>query len=186
LAALRAATRECAAAARRFTTEQSAEAAALANQLRALFSQSTSAATAELCAKHRAPLLLELPVELIVEVLQRLDVRSLDRLAGTCQQLYSGPPCPPRPMSLVETAIRRRADEVGRWMPSSLPASVSKWVPCLLKREWRSEIKLDTLAAGLNRSFFVDANGALLACGAESKEEVGLLGLQVGTSQKSL
>jgi alpha-tubulin suppressor-like RCC1 family protein len=38
-----------------------------------------------------------------------------------------------------------------------------------------------TVAAGLNRSFFVDANGALLACGADDKP--GLLGLRGGSSQ---
>jgi alpha-tubulin suppressor-like RCC1 family protein len=39
------------------------------------------------------------------------------------------------------------------------------------------------MAAGEKRSFFVDANGALLACGKEEEGEVGLLGLQGGTSQ---
>jgi hypothetical protein len=86
-------------------------------------------------------------------------------------------------MSLVEAAIRRRADEVGRWMPSSLPAGVNKWMPFFLHREWRIGIELCTLAAGWDRSFFVDANGALLACGSEEKGETGLLGLQGDTSQ---
>jgi hypothetical protein len=81
----------------------------------------------------------------------------------------------------VEAAIRRRADEVGRWTPSSLPAGVSKWVPFLLERERRSATELGTVAAGRERSFFVDANGALLACGKE--DEPGPLGLQRGTSQ---
>jgi alpha-tubulin suppressor-like RCC1 family protein len=40
-----------------------------------------------------------------------------------------------------------------------------------------------TVAAGWKCSFFVDANGALLACGEENKP--GLLGLQEGTSQGS-
>jgi alpha-tubulin suppressor-like RCC1 family protein len=39
------------------------------------------------------------------------------------------------------------------------------------------------MATGWNRSFFVDANGALLACGKEEEGEVGLLGLREGTSQ---
>jgi hypothetical protein len=128
-------------------------------------------------------LLPQLPTEVIVEVLQHLDARSLSRLACTCRQLYFGPPCPPRLMSLVEAAIRRRADALGRWTPSSLPAGVSKWVPFLLQREWRSEIEQCTVAAGRDRSFFVDANGALLACGAE--EQPGLLGLRGGTGQTS-
>jgi hypothetical protein len=108
LAALRAATCECAATVRRFNPDQAAEAVALANVLRSLFSKPTAAAaTAELRLEHQAPLLLQLPTELIVEVLQHLDVRSLGRLACTCRLLYSGPP---RPMSLVEATIRRRAD----------------------------------------------------------------------------
>jgi alpha-tubulin suppressor-like RCC1 family protein len=83
--------------------------------------------------------------------------------------------------SLVEAAIRRRADDLGRWMPSSLPAGLSNWVPYLLEREWRRELELRTVAAGPDRSFFVAANGALLACGKEEKP--GLLGLGGGTSQ---
>jgi hypothetical protein len=178
LAALRAATSECAAAAKRLSPEQSAKALALADKLRALFSKSPTAATAELPVERQAPLLPQLPPELIIEVLQHLDVRNLGCLACTCRQLYFDFPCPPRPTSLVEAAIRRRADEVGRWTPSSLPAGVSKWVPFLLEREWRRVAELRTVAAGRERSCFVDANGALLACGKEEEEEVGLLGLQ--------
>jgi alpha-tubulin suppressor-like RCC1 family protein len=183
LAALRAATCECAAAARRFNPEQSAEAAAPADVLRSFFSGSINTATPELQVQRSAPLLPQLPTELIVEVLQHLDVRNLGRLACTCRQLSFGPPCPPRPMSLVETVLRRRADEVGRWMPSSLPAGVSKWGPFLLQREWQSAIQLRTVSAGGGRSFFVDANGALLACGREEEGEVGLLGLREDSSQ---
>jgi hypothetical protein len=142
LTALRAVTCECAAAARCFTPEPSAEATALANVLRSLFSPSTTAAaTAELRLERRTLLLPQpqLPPELTVEVLQHLDVRSLSLLACTCRELYFGPPCPPRPTSLVEAAIQRRADEIGRWTPSALPADVSKWVPFLLHREWRKE-----------------------------------------------
>jgi hypothetical protein len=132
-AALRAATCACAATARRFSPEQSAEAvnpeqsaeaARLADILRAFFSRSTTT-TAEAHAAQPPPLLPQLPPELIVEVLQHLDVRSLGRLACTCRQLYHGPPSPPRPASLVEMAIRRRADEIGRWTPQSLPADLS-------------------------------------------------------------
>jgi hypothetical protein len=87
LAALRAATRECAVTAGRFSPEQIAEAAGLANELQANFSSSTAAAaTAELRVERPAPspLLLQLPSELIVEVLQHLDARSLTYLACTC------------------------------------------------------------------------------------------------------
>jgi alpha-tubulin suppressor-like RCC1 family protein len=185
LAALRAATCACTGTARRFSPEQSAEAAALVEQLRVLFSRSATAATAELPVERRSPLLPQLPTELTVEVLQHLDVRSLGRLACTCRQLYFDLPCPPRPTSLVEAAIRRRADEIGRWMPSSLPAGVSEWVPFLLQREWRSGMQVPTVATGRERSFFVDANGALLACGKEEAGEVGLLGMREGASQTS-
>jgi hypothetical protein len=85
----------------------------------------------------------------------------------------------------LEAAIRRRADEIGRWTPSSLPAGVNKWVPFLLQREWRSEMELGTIAAADNRTCFVDANGALLVCGNEEEEEVGLLGLAGSTGQTS-
>jgi alpha-tubulin suppressor-like RCC1 family protein len=181
LAALRAVTCKCAATAKRFSPEQSAEAAALANILRALFSRSTAVATAELPVEPRAPLLPQLPIELIVEVLQHLDVRSLARLACTCRQLYFGPPCPPRPTPLVEAAIRRRAHAVGRWTLSLLLAGENKWVPFLLQREWQRVMAVRTVAAGWKRSFFVDADGALLACGKEKRP--GLLGLQEGTGQ---
>jgi alpha-tubulin suppressor-like RCC1 family protein len=181
LTALRAATCECAAAARHFNPDQSADAAALADHLRALFSKSTTAvATAELRVEQRTSLLPHLSTELIVEVLQHLDVRSLGLLACTCKQLYFDPPCPPRPASLVEAAIRRRADEVGRWTPSSLPAGVNKWVPFLLQREWRSRMEMGSVAAGRDRSFFVDASGT------EEEGEVGLLGLQGGTTSQAV
>jgi alpha-tubulin suppressor-like RCC1 family protein len=152
LAALRMAARECAASAGRFSPEQSAEAGILANLLRALFSGSTTAGPAETLMERAAPLLPQLPTELIIKVLQHLDVRSLGRLACTCRQLYFGPPCPPRPVSLVETAFRRQASE-----------------------------EMRTVAAGEDRSFFVDANGALLACGTEDEACMGLLGLRGGT-----
>jgi hypothetical protein len=185
LASLRAATRECTTAAQRFNTEQAAEAVALTDQLRSLFSRSATAMSDARVVQRREPLLPQLPPELTVEVLRHLDVRSLGRLACTCRQLYHDPPCPPRPSSLIEAAIRRRADEVGRRTPSSLPEGVSKWVPFLLQREWRDGMELRTAAAGPDRSFFVDANGALLACGKEQAGEVGLLGLRGVTSQTS-
>jgi alpha-tubulin suppressor-like RCC1 family protein len=65
-----------------------------------------------------------------------------------------------------------------------LPAGVRHWVPFLLQREWRNAMEVRTVAAGQNRSFFVGADGALLACGKEGDEEVGLLGLQNPTSRR--
>jgi hypothetical protein len=171
LAALRAATSECTATARRFNPEQSAEGLALADQLRAPFSRSTPTATAHLIVKPRAPLLPQLPSELIVDVLKHLDVRSLGRLARTCRQLYFRSSLPAAPHVSCGSGNPARAHEVGRWTPSSLPAGVSKWVSCLLQHEWRSALELRTVAA----------NFALLACGAETRP--GLLGLQASTSQ---
>jgi ribulose kinase len=53
----------------------------------------------------------------------------------------------------------------------------------LLQRERQNDTELRRAAAGLHRSFFVDAHGALLACGKE--DAPGLLGLPGGTSQAS-
>jgi hypothetical protein len=108
-----------------------------------------------------------LPTELLLQVVPHLGVRDLGRLACTCRQLYFGPP---------EEELRRRAEEAGRWLPSSPPASVSGWVPALLQREWRDSLQLGTVAAGsISHSLFIDAKGALLACGFE--REPGTLGL---------
>jgi alpha-tubulin suppressor-like RCC1 family protein len=46
-------------------------------------------------------------------------------------------------------------------------------------------MELRTVAAGRHRSFFVDATGALLVCGALDEGEVRLLGLRMGSSQTS-
>jgi alpha-tubulin suppressor-like RCC1 family protein len=46
-------------------------------------------------------------------------------------------------------------------------------------------MEVRTVAAGKCCSFFVDANGALLACGAEEEGQVVRLGLREGTSQTS-
>lgn len=81
MADLRAVTCECAATASGFSPEQSAEAAALPNVLRAPYATS---ATAELRLKRRAPQLPQLPAELMVEVFQHLDAQSLSHLACTC------------------------------------------------------------------------------------------------------
>jgi alpha-tubulin suppressor-like RCC1 family protein len=152
--------------------------------LRGLTSSSTTAAdTAEVRVELPTPLLPQLPTELIVEVLWHLDLQGRGRLACTCRQLYFGPPCSPRSTSLVEAAIRRRADAIGRCTPSSLPADVSAWVPFLLERERRIGLEMRTVAAGLDRSSFVDTNGALLACGSEDEGENGLLGLRGGTDR---
>jgi hypothetical protein len=178
LSTLRAATSEGDAAAGRFNHVQVFRILVLAGELRALVDQATApATTVEPAARGQGmPFLLLLPTELRVQILQRLDVRSLGRLAFTCRQLYCRPPCLSRPMSVVEEELRRRAEEAGRWLPPSTPEGVSGWVPFLLQREWRSSLELSTVAAGLApHSLFVDADDGLLVCGMENR--LGLLGL---------
>lgn len=51
-------------------------------------------------------------------------------------------------------------------------------MPFLLQRKWRIGKELRVVAARWNRSLFVDANGAMLACGKEEEQEEGLLGLR--------
>jgi hypothetical protein len=175
LSAVRAATSVCAAAAGGFTPEQCTEGVALANELHDLFTRSIAAAS--VCDEHvfgsPAASLPHLPTELLLQVVRHLDVRDLGRLACTCRQLYFGPPRPP---SVVEEELRRRAAEAGRWLPATPPADLSGWVPALLQREWRDSLEVGTVAAGLRpNSLFIDASGALLVCGLE--DELGVLGL---------
>jgi alpha-tubulin suppressor-like RCC1 family protein len=172
LSALRAATSECAATAGSFSPEECAEGVALATELRDLFISSTVAAA----ANCQPPSLPHLPTELLLQVVRHLDVRDLGRLAGTGRLLYFGPPCPPRPTSVMEEELRRRAAKAGRWLPSSPPAGVSGWVRALLQREWRDSPELGTVAAEASLHIvFVDANGALLVSGFEYQP--GTLGL---------
>jgi hypothetical protein len=178
LSALRAITSVCAANAGRSNPEQCADGVALANQLRDLCSRPTANADRNVSGSG-PPSLRNLPIELLLQVIRHLDVRSLARLASTCRQLYFGPPCPPWPTSVVEEELRRRAAAAGKWLPSSPPAGASRWVPALLQREWRDSLQLCTVAAGESpHSLFVDANGALVVCGFE--EELGTLGLPRG------
>jgi hypothetical protein len=179
LSALRGATSVCAATVGRFSPEECAEGVALANDLINLFTMSTVAA-ASVRDRHvgagRALSLPHFPTELLLQIVRHLGVRDLGRLACTCRQLYFGPPCPPRPTSVVEEELRRRAAEAGRWLPPSPPAGASGWVPALLQREWRESLVLGTVAAGASpHSLFLDANGALLVCGFE--QWTGVLGL---------
>jgi hypothetical protein len=180
LAALRAATSACTAAAGRFSPEQSAEGIALAIVLHGHFIRSTVGAVKADRDRHvgegQAPSLPHLPTELLLQIVRHLDVRDLARLACTYRKLYFGPPCPPRTTSVVEEELRRRAAKAGRWLPSSPPAGVSGWVPALLQREWHDSLEKSTVAAGDSpHSLFVDARGALMVCGFE--HGLGTLGL---------
>jgi hypothetical protein len=187
LSALRGATGVCAAIVGLFSPEQRAEVRALANELLDLFTSSAVAGAPTDVGEVQAPPLPHLPTELLLQIVRHLDVRDLGRMACTCRQLYFGPPCPPgptsvveEPTSVVEEELRRRAAEAGRWLPPSMPAGVSGWVPALLQREWRDSLEVGTVAAGISpHSFFVGANGALMVCGFED-EELGTLGLPRG------
>jgi alpha-tubulin suppressor-like RCC1 family protein len=149
--------------------------------LRGLSTRSAVVATAEhdLHVTGEAPVFLpQLPTELLLQVLRHLDVRDLARLAFTCRQLYCDPPCPPRSTSVVEEELRRRVADAERWLPSSLPAGVTGWVPALLKREWRDSLETGTVAAGDSpHSVLVDVKGALMVCGFEDEQRDGTLGL---------
>jgi hypothetical protein len=65
-----------------------------------------------------APLtLLQLPPEVLILVLCRHHTLSLTRVAATCSELYRGKP---RPMTLVEEALRQRTAARGHVCPDRL------------------------------------------------------------------
>ncbi len=68
--------------------------------------------------------LLQLPPEVIVLVLSRLDARSLARVAATCLGLYRDQP---RPMTPVEEALRERAATRGHVSWGCLPEGATYW-----------------------------------------------------------
>lgn len=129
--------------------------------------------------------LLSLPAELQLEIFGWLPLRALGALAGTCRLLFHGPPRPPRPRSLVEEALRRRATEADRPPPVALPEGAAEWVPYLLRREWQHELDHGSIAAGQGaHSLFVSSDGVLLSCGLE--EKAGVLGLRRSASEAEL
>ena len=131
-----AAAAECAAQAAGFCPEEAAAGLIAADELRALFlplARTRGVGAAALAgmpppaarqavAEGQAPLtLLQLPAEVLVLVLGRLDTRSLARLAATCSELFR------EPMTPLEEALRQRAATRGNVYPARLPQEFSSW-----------------------------------------------------------
>jgi len=177
LAALRAVTSTCVAAAWSFSDEQAAEGLIVVDKLRAVFLPPPPAASSatQQPQQHVLQLLQLLPTELLTEVLSRLDTHGLARLASTCRPLWRDAPTPPlpllRPMGAVEAELRRRFTARGLRVVSSLPDGALSWVPYLLKRALREALRREApLAVGFGFSLFVDAEGRLWTCGTENNE----------------
>jgi len=121
-------------------------------------------------AAKAAPLtltLLLLPPEIITLVLCRLDAHSLSRVAATCSELYR---TPPRPMTLVEEALRERAAARGHASPGRLPEGATSWAAHLAWLERRRDEAWAPVAAYTMSSFFVAEGGRLMSCGTEEAE----------------
>ena len=173
LAALRAAARECQLAVPSFSDEQAAQVLAITDELCAHFLPPAFSAQA-------ASPLLQLPAELLADILSRFDTRDLACLAATCLLLCRDaptPPPPPRAIGPVETELRRRAEARGLDVGSSLPEGATSWVACLLKRDRRdAQTRQVPLAVGEDHSMFLDKEGRLLTCGREDVNFSPLLG----------
>ena len=109
-------------------------------------------------------MLLSLPPELLVAVLQWLEPLDLARVDRACDTFHS----PSRP--LVEQALRQRAAERGAAVPTVLPAGEASWAQFLSWQERRAALPQPqrvSSAGGLTpHTAFVDAHGRLLTCGA--------------------
>ena len=128
--------------------------------------------------------LLQLPAELLSDILFHLDTPDLACLAATCRSLWldapaaAPPPLPPREIRLVEAELRRRAKSRGLNTATSLPEGALLWVPYLFRSERRGAARRQTpLAVGPTHSLFVDKEGRLHSCGRDEKG--GLLGNDV-------
>ena len=179
LTALRAAARECQLAALSFSDEEAAQRLTITDELRAHFQPPASSTQA-------ASLLLQLPAELLCDVLSRLITRDLARLAATCRSLCRDAPTPappPRTFGPVETELRRRAEARGHDIGSSLPEGATSWVACLLKRDRRdARMRQASLAVGYEHSIFVDTAGRLHTCGRTTAGRAPLLGHAVDSA----
>ena len=69
-------------------------------------------------------MLESLPAELLVRVLTQLEARELS-CCDQLSRLFRGPP------SLVEQALRQRADERGVSVPDALPSNHANWTQAL-------------------------------------------------------
>jgi hypothetical protein len=134
-------------------------------------SAGVSPAALQAVAADLAPLtLLQLPAEVLVLVLSRLDAFSLARFSATCSELFR------EPMTPVEEALRQRAAECGHVCPARLPHGFSSWPAHLAWLERRRDTAWARVAAGSSRSFFVAQGGRLMSCGTEKNVCTGVLG----------
>ena len=132
-----------------------------------------SAAAASAQEAAQPPLLL-LPPELIVHVLTRLGVPSLAACAQVSAAFLRGDSqkSGTAAAGLVEQALRLRAANAGREVPSTLPAGEESWLQHLL---WRDFLALQTenpptMAAGCCHTLLIDADRQLLSCGGGDTE----------------
>lgn len=158
LQALRAAAASCGRNRAGFTDSERAAGLAIAEYLRTCFS-AAPLQTGE-AGQEPAPqsLLERLPAEVPLAVLRQAGTRELARLATTCRLFYSDLP---RPVTVIEEALRQRAAARGSSIPRCLPPHASGWVPWLLRRESLAVAQL-TVAAGVSHSVFVDGDGMLV------------------------
>ena len=132
--------------------------------------ESTPASLAQAAAR-----LLQLPTELLSDVMSHLDTTEIGCLAATCRSIWfdapTAPPpqLPPREIGLVEAELRRRAKARGLATASSLPDGNLPWLSYLLKTDRRDALRRQVqLAVGCTNSIFVDRAGRQLTCGTES------------------
>jgi hypothetical protein len=116
-----------------------------------------------------ATALLDLPLEMLTVVCQRLDLHDLVRLAETCKSFRHGDggletaKLPTK--SPVATALRERASLGGERISSTRLSGCSESWIAYLARCVRCCREASPFAVHHRRSLFVDAAGRLLACG---------------------
>ena len=120
-------------------------------------------------------MLESLPAELLVRVLTQLEARELS-CCDQLSRLFRGPP------SLVEQALRQRADERGVSVPDALPSNHANWTQALLfAAVLRQYSQFQRVSSAGSHDAFVDDDGTFLICGTD-RFRAALLGL--GTHRK--
>eukprot|EP00966_Prymnesium_polylepis_P325472 7381451-Prymnesium_polylepis.1 len=121
-------------------------------------------------AAARPLALCDLPPELLTRVVALLpSAEDVGRIDCVCRAFHGEL----RPPTVVEEALRLRAELQGREALLPTPAEVSsgeRMAQALLRVE-RSARSASTIAAGANHSAFVDVEGRLLTCGQEERDE---------------
>jgi alpha-tubulin suppressor-like RCC1 family protein len=112
---------------------------------------------------------MAIPLDLLTQVCQHLDLRALVRIAATCKRFrHGGLETVQLPTeSPVVTVLRTHAFPLPELTPRTRPVGCSEsWVAYLARcaRQRRCR-EAPTIAAGSERSLCVDAAGRLLACG---------------------